>query len=166
MSNSLWPYGLQPTRLLCPWDPPGKNTGVGCHSLLQGIFQTQGLNPLHLLRFLCWQVGTLWLVLSGMPLFLEVTLANVQTTAQSTASGAGPESEHWCHPLTAGWPWTGNSSNLYLPGLLIGLKELNSVWGAQVWVLIKITWRADLSSLGWSLGICISSSSLVMPLLV
>ena len=36
---------LQPARLLCPWDLPGKNTGVGCHSLLQGIFPTQGLNP-------------------------------------------------------------------------------------------------------------------------
>ena len=33
-----------PTRLLCPWDFPGKSTGVGCHSLLQGIFPTQGLN--------------------------------------------------------------------------------------------------------------------------
>ena len=31
-------------RLLCPWDSPGKNTGVGCHALLQGIFLTQGLN--------------------------------------------------------------------------------------------------------------------------
>ena len=31
--------------LLCPWDPPGKNPGVGCHVLLQGIFPTQGLNP-------------------------------------------------------------------------------------------------------------------------
>ena len=30
---------------LCPWDSPGKNTGVGSHALLQGIFQTQGLNP-------------------------------------------------------------------------------------------------------------------------
>ena len=37
--------GLQPARLLCPWDFPGKNTGVGCHFLLQGIFLTQGSNP-------------------------------------------------------------------------------------------------------------------------
>ena len=44
-SNSLRPRGLQPTRLLCPWASPGKNTGVGCHFLLQGIFLTQGLNP-------------------------------------------------------------------------------------------------------------------------
>ena len=36
---------LQPTRLFCPWDSPGKNAGVGCHSLLQGIFPTQGSNP-------------------------------------------------------------------------------------------------------------------------
>ena len=45
LSNSLWPRGLQPTRLLCSWDSPGKNTGVGCHFLLQGIFPTQGSNP-------------------------------------------------------------------------------------------------------------------------
>ena len=38
---TLWMY---PARLLCPWDSPGKNTGVGCHSLLQGIFPTQGSN--------------------------------------------------------------------------------------------------------------------------
>ena len=41
---------MDPSRLLCPWDSPGKNTGMGCHSLLQGIFPTQGLNP-GLLRF-------------------------------------------------------------------------------------------------------------------
>ena len=35
MSDSLQPHGLQPTRLLRPWDSPGKNTGMGCHFLLQ-----------------------------------------------------------------------------------------------------------------------------------
>ena len=39
MSNSLWPHGLQSARLLCSWDSPGKNTGVGSHFLLQGIFK-------------------------------------------------------------------------------------------------------------------------------
>ena len=38
------PRTVQPTRLLCPWDSPGKNTGVGCNVFLQGIFLTQGLN--------------------------------------------------------------------------------------------------------------------------
>ena len=42
--NSLRPHGLQPVRLFCPWDSPGKNTGVGCHALLQGILPTQGSN--------------------------------------------------------------------------------------------------------------------------
>ena len=45
VSDFVRPRGLQPTRLLCLWDSPGKNTGVGSHSLLQGIFLTQGLNP-------------------------------------------------------------------------------------------------------------------------
>ena len=45
-SNSLRPRGLQPARLLCPWDFPGKNTRMGCHALLQGIFLTQGSNLL------------------------------------------------------------------------------------------------------------------------
>ena len=40
----LEPYRLQPTRLLCPWNFPVKNTGVDCHFLLPGIFLTQGLN--------------------------------------------------------------------------------------------------------------------------
>ena len=38
-------YGWQPARLLCPWDSAGKNSGVGYHTLLQGIFLIQGLNP-------------------------------------------------------------------------------------------------------------------------
>ena len=45
MSDSSRPHGLQPTRLLCLWDFPGKSTGVGCHCLLQRIFLTQGSNP-------------------------------------------------------------------------------------------------------------------------
>ena len=44
VSDSLRSHGLSPTRLLCPWDSPGKNTGVGSHFLLQGIFLTQGSN--------------------------------------------------------------------------------------------------------------------------
>ena len=35
MSDSVWPHRWQPTRLRHPWDSPGKNTGVGCHFLLQ-----------------------------------------------------------------------------------------------------------------------------------
>ena len=48
---TLQPHGLQPARLLCPWDSPGKNTGVGSHSLLQGIFPTQDRTPTSAGRF-------------------------------------------------------------------------------------------------------------------
>ena len=61
VSDSLQPHGLYPARFLCPWDFPGKNTGVGCHFLLQRIFPTQGSNPC-LLRLLHWQVDSLPLV--------------------------------------------------------------------------------------------------------
>ena len=37
-------YGLKPARLPCPWDSPGKKTGMGCRALLQGIFPIQELN--------------------------------------------------------------------------------------------------------------------------
>ena len=56
LSIQLWqPHRLQPSGSLYPWDFPGKNPGVGCHFLLQGIFISQGLNP-HLLH---WQADSL-----------------------------------------------------------------------------------------------------------
>ena len=64
LSNSLQPHRLQPARCLCPQDSPGKNTGVGCHVLLQGIFPTQGWNP-RLLHLLHWQAGSLSLAPPG-----------------------------------------------------------------------------------------------------
>ena len=45
MPNFLHPHGLQPARLLCLQDFPGKDAGVRCYFLLRGIFPTQGLNP-------------------------------------------------------------------------------------------------------------------------
>ena len=67
-SDSLWPHGLEPSRLFCPWNFPGKNIGVGNHFLFPGIFPTQGLNS-HLLHLLQWQVFSLplqhlWLYLA------------------------------------------------------------------------------------------------------
>ena len=62
ISDALRPYG----PLLCPWDSPGKNTGVGCRALLQGIFVTQGWN-LSLLCLLHGQAGDLLLAPPGKP---------------------------------------------------------------------------------------------------
>ena len=90
VSDSLRPCGLQPARLLSPWDSPGKNTGVDCRALLQGIFLTQGSNPC-LSCLLHWQAGSLPLVPPGKlfysfilwllepnkkaPLFCDVSIA-------------------------------------------------------------------------------------------
>ena len=69
--------GLQPTRLLCPWGFPSKNTGVGCHFLLQGIFATQGSNPCLLCR-LYWQVDSLPLAPPGcLPKCLSTNIKDI-----------------------------------------------------------------------------------------
>ena len=44
-SDSLQSHGMQPTRLHCPWDSPGKNIGVGCHFLLQENLSNLGIKP-------------------------------------------------------------------------------------------------------------------------
>ena len=62
--NLLQPPGLYLTRLLYPWDFPGKNTGVGCCFLLQGIFPTHGSN----LPRQHWQADTLPLNHQGSPI--------------------------------------------------------------------------------------------------
>ena len=67
MSNSMWSHGLQPSRLLSPWNFPGKDTWVGCHFLLQGIFLTQGLSSC----LLHWQADSLPLSHLGSPLDMD-----------------------------------------------------------------------------------------------
>ena len=63
MPDSLQPHGLQPIRLLSPWDFPGKDTGVGCYFLLLGIFLTQGPNSC----LLHGQLSSLLLSQQGSP---------------------------------------------------------------------------------------------------
>ena len=107
MSSSLPPSGLQPTRLLCPWDSPGKNNGVGYHFLLHGIFPTQGSNP-HLLYLSCWFSSVQ--SLSCVQLFATPWTAAHQASLSITNSWSLPKlmsiesvmpSNHLilCHPL-------------------------------------------------------------------
>ena len=120
------PHGLQPTRLLCPWDFPGKNAGAGCHFLLQGIFPTQGLN-LHFLQLLHWQADTLSLSHQGS------RIANIIFTESKD-----------CQPLPkkGGFnPWVGkipwsrkwHPTPVLLPGKSHGWRSLVgcSPWGRQ-----------------------------------
>ena len=69
VSDSATP-GTAAHRALLSTGSPGRNTGVGCHALLQGIFLTQGSNLClsHLLR---WQVGSLLLAPRGKPLLVD-----------------------------------------------------------------------------------------------
>ena len=61
MSESLQRDGLQSARLLCPWDSPGMNTGVGCHTLLQGNLPNLGVQP----ASSAWQADSLPPALPG-----------------------------------------------------------------------------------------------------
>ena len=65
LSATPW---TQPSRLLCPQNFPGKNTGVGCYFLLHGIFLNQGWNP-WFLRILHWQVDSFPLCPLGSQFF-------------------------------------------------------------------------------------------------
>ena len=84
VSDSLRCYGLQTARLLCPWDSLGENTGVGCHTLLQGIFLTQALN-LRLLQFLHRWAVSLSLAPPGKPAWHISSLG--KTTATESMLG-------------------------------------------------------------------------------
>ena len=75
--QTLRPFGLYPARLLSPWDSPGRTTGVGCHSLLHGIFLTWRSNPC-LLHLLQWQAGSLSLVPPGKHVYLQWSCMDVR----------------------------------------------------------------------------------------
>ena len=77
------PMDHRPAKLLCPCNYPGRNTGVGCYALLQGIFPTQGLNP-RLLHLLHWQADSLPLGHLGSP-DLRSMKSHLQFIAQDTA---------------------------------------------------------------------------------
>ena len=95
MSNSWLLYGLQPTKLLCLWDSPGKTTGVGCHALLQGIIPTQGSNP-SLLCLSYWQVESLPLSHPRKPKqFIALQLESHQN---SVVPGRGTENKSLAAP--------------------------------------------------------------------
>ena len=67
VSDSLRPYGPEPVMFLCPWDSPGKYSGVDCQALLQESILTQGSN-LHLLHLLHRQAASLPPVPPGKPI--------------------------------------------------------------------------------------------------
>ena len=75
VSDFLQPHGLQPTRFLCPWDYPGKSTGIGCHFLLQGIFLTQECNRISSLAGRFFTTSITW----EAPIYILMTLKLAST---------------------------------------------------------------------------------------
>ena len=100
MSDTSGPHGRQPTRLLCPWNSPGKNRAVSCHALLQGLFPTQGSNPglLHcrqILYQLSHQGSPRILVWVGCPFSRETSQSRNWTRVPCTAGRFFPGWAIW-----------------------------------------------------------------------
>ena len=114
LSPRIWLFGrLKPARLLCPWNFPCKNTGVGCPFLLQGIFLTQGCN-LRLLRLLI-----------GRRILYHGFLGGT----------SDKEQRHGFNPWVRKIPWRrkGQPTPVFLPGELRGQRSLAGYnpWGCK-----------------------------------
>ena len=113
-SDSLQPHGLKLARLLCSWDSPGKNTRVGCQEDLQGIFQTQGLNPslLHCRQFFYHYHHLRSLQFSSVQFSCSVMSDSLRPHESQHARPLCPSptpgvhsdsrpSSQWCHPAVS-----------------------------------------------------------------
>ena len=140
VSDSLQPHGLQPARLLCPWDSPGKNPGVSCHALFQGISPAQAQNP-HLLCLLHWQAGSLPLAQLGKPCmyskqwqfyssfsslcsFYLILFSSARTRPSKTVLNNSGESGHPCLvPHLRGKAVSFSPSSITLPDSSVGTES-------------------------------------------
>ena len=108
MLHSLRPYGLWPTRFLCLWNYPDRNTGVGCHTFLQRIFLTQGSN-LHLPWPLnCRQILYHWATGNALLLTHNITFisgtSQVASVVNNPPANAG-DMNHGFDPWVRKIPW-------------------------------------------------------------
>jgi len=125
---TLWTLACQ---FLCPWDSPGKNNGMGCHFLLQGIFLTQGSN-LHLLCLLHWQVDSILKTMTQM-------VKNLPAMQETWIQPLG-----WKDPLEKGMathssilacriPWTEGPGRLQS----MGLQRLGHDWATNTFTFTE-----------------------------
>ena len=125
MSDSLQAQGLKPARLFCPWNFPDKNTGAGCHFLVQGTFLT------HVYCLLHWQVDSLPLVPPGGALIMLLSTQKKSLLA--------PRDTWNCWVLLP-WKWNHLSS---LPQDLFLWSE--QAWSGDLWGV----WCWGWSLCGW-----------------
>ena len=154
MSDSLQPHGLQSARLLCPWNSPGKNTGVRSHSLLQ-IFLTQRMNLgfphcRQILYHLSQQGSPFgcesWTMkktecrnIRHLPaVVLEISWESLgqqdQTSQSKRKSTLNIRWKDWC------WSWSSNT-------LVTWCKELTH-W-KRLWCYRRLRARREADSRGW-----------------
>ena len=154
MSNSLQPRGL---RLLCLYNFSGKNTGVVCHFLLQGVFLTQGSNP-HLLCLLHWQADSLPLshLRSSQDREVSENLSFVSDSLQphglyspwnSPGQNTGVGS---CSLLQGIFPTQGlNPDLLHHRQILYQLSHQGSPWTERGFTIINSAEELDLGTLSF-----------------
>ena len=127
MSDSLQCLGLSLTWLLCPWDSSGKNTGVGCHTLLQRLFPTQGSNLPHLRLLHCRQILSPLSHLGSPHSFLENRRPGIVTSHSSQTDPYAPSSLHILTPSLRKDIWQKSNQKQ-----IIGLSEMVQVrWRNQ-----------------------------------
>ena len=127
---------------LCPWDSPGKTSGVGCHTLLHG-FPTQGLNPC-LLCLLHWQAVSLPLVPSGKPTVGYTRIQN-KKFKKNTDKAFSPRKKNRMDSVIH----TTGSSVFFKPASLAtvysplsdiqGLSQLSHSWDHSWWQMMAET---------------------------
>ena len=151
VSNSLQPHGLQPTRFLCSQDFPGKNTGVGCHFLLQGIFPTQGSKP--------------YIHISIYPM-QSVSCIGRQILYYYTIWEALPHSKIWEEPLQLPsnnlpriwliWDWV---VYLYHPEGCVGAELSSPETPPSPWICLHLfrgrNPRNPISRCAWCVCVCV-----------
>ena len=116
------PMGWGPPGPSAHRNSPGKNTGVGCHALVQRIFLTQGLNP-HLSCLLHWQVGSLPLAPPGKPLNGKTLLKAVRNISFENVSAFGilGINSLYCSFSFSSYEWLITSTNTYFIPFLVYL---------------------------------------------
>ena len=145
---TLQPYGPQPTRILCSWDFPGKNTGVVCCVLLQGIFLTQGSN-LHLSCLLLWQAGSLPLAPPGKP-------GNLDKSEADWEWGLFPKAGfHWAESMLS-VSWEQQERAEWAVGLLLKKKETERNFESSFFAWWEMQSRSQALG-GWAIS-CVQPS--------
>ena len=148
---SLQPHGRQPAMLLCPWNSSGKNTGVDSHSLLQGIFLTQGSNLGLLLPLVFSSVQFSHSVVSDSLRHHESQHARPSCPSPTLGvhSDSRPLSQ-WCHPAISSSVIPFSSCPQFLPASeSFPLCQLFA-WGGQRTGVSALASFLPKRSQGWS----------------